>query len=215
MSNADAQGTYVILNQTYRELLPLVRPDWPRRYWLLFLINPAMVAFIYLAYAMDWQWALSKYYQEQLAAYLLMPLVVLGWGAGLAIRRTALHGIVLILATTMLCREIHFVGTHKGIYVAAVVIAVWAFLWRKRLAQPLNRGRIKPLLLATIFAYAVSIILSRRVFRGVLPLENELHISMEEFMENAAHTLFFITALVALLTGSGSRDGGAGDHHLN
>ena len=102
-----------------------------------------------------------------------------------------------MLAVALLCREIHFAGTHHGIYVALAAISLWAWYWRERLSVPFNRGPLRPLLLSSFAVYIFSQLIARRIFRGILPDEARLHIPLEEVAENVGHLVLLATALVS------------------
>lgn len=106
------------------------------------------------------------------------------------------------LAVAFLCREIHFAGTDKGVYVAVVLIAAWCFLRRENLFKELReRPRLKMMLLTTGTTYFFALLVQRRAFKKILPesykyLEKWIHIPLEEVSENAAHLCFLICAIV-------------------
>jgi len=106
------------------------------------------------------------------------------------------------LAVAFLCREIHFTGTDKGVYVAAVLIAGWCFTRREVLLKELNdMPRLKLMLFTTGTTYLFALLVQRRAFKKVLPeaykyLEKWIHIPLEEVSENAAHLCFLICAVI-------------------
>jgi len=50
---------------------------------------------------------------------------------------------------------------------------------------------------ATMAVYFLSVLISRRVFRHILPCEKELHIPLEEVMETMAHLMMLGTSILA------------------
>jgi len=106
-----------------------------------------------------------------------------------------LYWIVAVLGAALTCREIHFAGTSRGLYVALAVLAGWAVAWRGRLYGPLGDWRHTSWLLATLAGYFLSQLVARRAFKFI-PGEHAIHRSLEECAETAAHAMFIVTALV-------------------
>ncbi len=101
-------------------------------------------------------------------------------------------------------REIHFQVLDPAIYGALIVLLVWAAFWRRRLLAGADPGRLWIWLVSTGWAYLFSQLVARRVFRGV-PLENTLHIAIEELVENCAHAMLLVTAFADRFDRSGER----------
>jgi hypothetical protein len=117
--------------------------------------------------------------------------------AGKALRTgNRLYILLAALAAALTCREIHFAGTSRGVYVALGVLALWATLWHRRLHRPLRNWRHTSWLLATFAAYFLSQLIARRAFRFV-PGEHAIHRSLEEGAETVAHLTFIVTACLA------------------
>jgi hypothetical protein len=110
--------------------------------------------------------------------------------------RSPLLVLLAALSIALTCREMHFAGTSKGIYIALGVLALWTVLWRKRLHRPLRNWRHTSWLIATCWAYVLSQLIARRAFRFV-PGEHEIHRSLEEVAETIAHLMLIWTALLA------------------
>ncbi len=104
--------------------------------------------------------------------------------------------ILLALSSAFLCREIHFVGTHSGVYVAVSLILIWCVVWNKRLlAEFASSTALRLVTFGTAFTYALAIFIQRRALKSIVPdsmraLEKKLHISLEEVTENTAHLFF-------------------------
>jgi len=113
--------------------------------------------------------------------------------------RSPLHVILTVLAAAFLCREIHFVGTSNGLYVALVVLVVWAWHWREHLIPATAAGQLRPWLCASACTYLLAQLVARRVFRG-MPLEETLQDPgwLEEAVETMAHVVLLITAFADL-----------------
>ena len=105
--------------------------------------------------------------------------------------------LLAILALAFMCREIHFPGTHQGVYVAVAGLTVWAAAWGRSLWAELKADPVRARWLAmTVWAYAVTILVQRRALR-FLPGEDRLHIPMEELGENVAHVFLLVLAVIA------------------
>ena len=155
------------------------------------------MGFVYVASSAEWTYVLRKGVLERAAIWLMVMAFVVWLNAALR-ARTALHVIMTALAFVFLCREIHFAGTSTGVYVGVVAVGVWAFAWRERLREPLDRGQVWPWLTATAWTYVLSQLVARRVFR-FLPMEDPLHVPLEETVETVAHTMLVVTAFADLM----------------
>jgi hypothetical protein len=116
--------------------------------------------------------------------------------------RTSLDIVLLALSASFLCREIHFVGTHQGIYVAIAVIGVWTWLWRDKLLEEVDgKKQLKVTMFCMCWSYFVAIVIQRRVFKEkrlpLLPNEELLHVPLEEVTENFSHAAFLLVGLVS------------------
>jgi len=111
--------------------------------------------------------------------------------------------LLLALAVAFLCREIHFQGTSKGVYVAVGIIGAWAWIWRDSILDAMEgKTTLKTVIAGMIWSYFISIIIQRRVFKHV-PLgaefhrfEQSVHVALEEVTENVAHSMFLLVALL-------------------
>jgi hypothetical protein len=128
------------------------------------------------------------------------PYLVATAGLLMALRwlvtRKRLYLVLAALGLAFTLREIHWDWTHKAIYVMLVMLGVWAGLWRRSLRENLKSDRRQAIwTLAAATTYVFSVIISRRVFRG-LPTEAQMHRSWEELAETCAHLIFIFAALV-------------------
>jgi len=162
--------------------------------WTPLLLPLLGVGAVYLAHAVGADHLIAKRPNEY-AALGLLALAVLVCLLRLAVRRDRFGLVMTAFTASLLCREIHFAGTHKGIYVAAVAIGVWVAVWRKSLL-PVVKGTAKGRwLVIAAWAYLFAVLIQRRAFR-FLPLERRLHVQMEEVCENIAHTLLLLACLL-------------------
>ncbi len=166
-------------------------------------MGPAIMGFNYFAKAQGLDWYLNKPPHE-VAAVCLTSIALLchavRWRSG----HNPVHQWLTFLALAFLCREIHFAGTGKGVYIALVVLLIWGWRSRKQLIEGAAQGRLGQWVLATGWTYFLSQFIARRVFRHLyLPNEDGMHIMLEEAVENMAHIVLITTAFADRFGASG------------
>lgn len=162
----------------------------------IYLPGIAGILLVYLADAKKWEQVLSKPNHETLAI-ILMSLTTVIMIIGIFRDKGILIKIFLALAVSFLCREIHFAGTGKGIYIALVIIIAWSCIRREEVLKDLKgRAFLHACLLGTAFSYFLSQTIARRVWRDIFPFEDKVHVPLEEMTENVAHIFLLITALI-------------------
>jgi len=162
--------------------------------WWPVLVPPLAVPAVYAAHALGWDHLIAKAPQE-IAALVLMPVAAIVFAVRWAAGRRPLHLVLAALSIAFLCREIHFPGTEKGVYVAVGLIGVWAFLWRRRLLGSLLGRPAGRWLIVVMWSYFLALLVQRRAFR-FLPDEQALHVQFEELLENVSHLLLVVLGLV-------------------
>ncbi|HEV55871.1 MAG TPA: hypothetical protein ENN87_00020 [Phycisphaerales bacterium] len=165
--------------------------------WWPLLIGPLAMGVVYVA---DWaghESLVSRQTNESLALVLLsIPLVLFLLRAKML--RSEMHLFMGLLCLAFFCREWHFAGTSKGIYVALALLGLWAVKRKAVLEAALGWGRLRMWLFATAMTYLLSQLIARRVFRYVgLPREADLHVLLEETVETAAHLMMIVAAVAA------------------
>jgi hypothetical protein len=181
----------------------MVRPPTLRRrllscfVWGSLLVWPA---FLILAYAgfFAHSFVVRKGFNEILAP-IVLGLAGLVFVARWRQERQPLMLILSVLDVALFCRELHFAGTTKGIYVALALIAVWAMLWWRNIATDLEESDTTGVLLFALMTYALSQAVARRAFRGILPLEAQSDLfrtGLEELLENVAHLSMLLVAVL-------------------
>ena len=107
-----------------------------------------------------------------------MPLLLISvFGYGLLIWRKYNKFLLamFVLCLDLFCREWHFAGTSKGVYVVAAFVGGWIVYHRRQVAVLIRNTPIEIWLWATFLCYTMSILISRRIFSekhlGWLPKE--------------------------------------------
>ena len=170
-------------------------------YWWPFLLGPCAMAACYLTFPADYTREAFKPTFEVVALALASTAVGLGI-VRLAWQRTEYHLLILLLAASILLREIHWDWTTKFVYIAVAVLAAWGWFWRKRVDRFLNPNpSVRCWLIATAFTYVLSQAIARRGFRDILPEEELYYGDTEELVENLAHAML----IVCIVAGSWKR----------
>lgn len=169
------------------------------RYWP-FLFGPAAIVYVYLTKSLG----LDEWCSRRINEVLALPLVgisVFSFGMLAYKTRNELCIAMTFLCAAFFCREWHFMGASEGAYVAIAVFVVWFLIRRKHIDKLINGRPIKIWLLAAASCFLLSQIIARRVFAarhlGMLPYEEQYHISLEETLETAGHVLVIFASLFA------------------
>jgi hypothetical protein len=169
-------------------LVPRLSDLWP------VLLGPAAILLAYLSLEPGWEWLKIKHRHEWLAL-VLTPIALVLFSSTAYRTRDPLQLVATGFSATFLMREIHAYGTHNLTYVAVAACAIWAWLWRERLLEPLQRGSTRRWLYSSFLVYFLSQLMDRRGLR-ILPNEHAIHVAAEEMLENAGHVLWITTAVV-------------------
>lgn len=159
-------------------------------------LAPVTMIVVYVSHRMGGEWIHKKNWFE------IAALILLGFSTLVFLLRTWLtRQEFLALATGLnvafFCREWHFPGTSKGVYVALVILGIWAFKRRQRLQPAWSLPVVRIWTIVTLFTYGFSQAIARRLFRELgVPCEAQLHVPWEETVEVLAHTLMVITSLI-------------------
>jgi hypothetical protein len=110
---------------------------------------------------------------------------------------------------TLLCREIHFVGTSEGVYVSLVLLGLLAVRFHDRLEGYLAQPFVVNALAMGFFCYVITNTTDQRWWKARsswpgIPGEEVFHVPLEETMEVVGH-LFFIAAILLARRQSGPR----------
>ena len=129
-------------------------------------------------------------------ALIILPIAFISFLSCTLIHRRPHHLIFSVLTVSLFFREWHFPGTGPSIYIALVVIGIWVYLWRSKLAGTMS-GKLKPWIIGTMATYILSQLIARRFFRSLhLPFEKQLHVPLEEVVETTAHLILLGISLL-------------------
>lgn len=179
---------------TASAIIQLFRRRRAVEYWPL-LLAPVVLGGVFVVRSFHLTHLLNKVILEQMAV-VLTSLAAVGFGLRYREQRRTVDLLLTLLAIAFTCREIHFAGSGVGIYVALVVLIALGVRWREALIEELSFDRRLPWVLGAAWAYFLSQFVARRALRGILPLEEELHIPIEETLETAAHVMLLLVAVM-------------------
>ncbi|MHC4386304.1 MAG: hypothetical protein ACYSUG_04865 [Planctomycetota bacterium] len=167
---------------------------WPFTLWILPFI---------IVYALG-HWELQKWCGREVLEQIALPLVlvsVVSYGLLAWRRGNELAKVLFVLSVGFFCREWHFAGTSKGIYVLIAIVAGWSVYRRKRITALIKDTPVEIWLWAACLCYVLSQVIARRAFGSdhlnILPMEEQYNVEFEETMETLAHLMLAVTSLVA------------------
>jgi hypothetical protein len=147
---------------------------------------------------------------NELIALPLVLISVVGYGLLTWQRRNEFALVMFVLSLGFFCREWHFAGTSKGVYVVAAFVGIWFVCRRKSIGALIKNTPVEIWLWSAFLCYGMSQLIARRVFSekhlGLLPMEEHYHIPLEETMETMAHVMLAATCLVAWLQFGARKD---------
>ena len=168
-------------------------------YWP-FALGPVAMVVVYALYFTNSHSILGKNIQEPLHLGLISAALVVFLTAAIK-EKEMFRFLMSALCFSFLCREMHFVGTSLGVYIAIAIITIWAISKWKQVEPAIKQGKIKPWLYATGFTYILSQMIARRVLRSLhVPNEQQVHVILEEAIETVAHSMMVITAIITWRT---------------
>ena len=166
---------------------------------------PAIVGMVFVYWAENnAKYLILKEYHEILAICLMGIAVILFLVRSL-LYRLEIDYILLTMAVNFLCREIHFIGTDNAVVIVAAIVLVWVIYWKDRIWGNIENAKsVQIALVGTAFTYFLSILIARRVFSvdnlGLLPNEQDVHVALEEILENIAHLYLILTGVFAFFS---------------
>lgn len=175
----------------------------PHGIWC-FLPGILGVFFVYWAEANGHEALVQKKYHEQLAIVLMGAATVL-FLMRAVFCRMEIDCILSVMSINFLCREIHFVGTDNGVVIVAGLVLIWVLLRKNQIWTSIRHANLFQIsLVGTAFTYFFSILIARRVFSinhlALLPNEANVHVELEEVLENIAHLFLIFSGIVAFVS---------------
>ena len=175
----------------------------PRRtvasFWPFFLWGVPIIAVYTLGY-----WDLDRWCGREILEQAALPLVlisVVSYGLLAWRRGNEFAKLLLVLSLGIFCREWHFPGTSKGIYVLIVCVIGWGIYQRKKITALIKDTPVEIWIWAAGMCYVMSQLIARRAFGerhlNILPMEDLYHIPLEESVETMAHLILAVTSLFA------------------
>jgi hypothetical protein len=182
--------------------------------WLRLLLSPKGiwcffpgilgVFFVYWAEAQGYQALILKKYHEHIAIG-LMGVATLLFLMRAVFYRMEIDYILAVTSINFLCRELHFVGTDNAVVIVAGLVLIWILLRKNQIWSSIEQAKLFQVSLSgTVFTYFFSILIARRVFSidhfALLPNEANVHVALEEVLENIAHLFLIFSGIVAFFS---------------
>jgi hypothetical protein len=171
------------------------------RFWPA-LLGPMAILGVYLAEMFGQLQFFGRGTNESIAL-LLLAVPIIGFIVQAFIFRTEFQLFMSVLCAAFFCREWHFPGTSKGIYVTLAVLAFWAVTRKDKLETLVKNKPLDVWLWSTFWTYLLSQLIARRAFRSLhLPAEELMHVFLEESVETMAHFMMIVTCIIAWKKGA-------------
>ena len=159
------------------------------------------VFFVFWAEANGYQALILKENHEHIAIGLMGVATVL-FLMRAVFYRMEIDYILAVMSINFLCREIHFVGTDNAVVIVAGMVLIWVLIRKNQIWASIRQAKLFQIsLTGTAFTYFLSILISRRVFSidhlSLLPNEANVHVALEEVLENIAHLFLIFSGIVA------------------
>jgi hypothetical protein len=164
------------------------------------LLGPAVMMLVYVGQASGKLYYFSRGFNENIAL-ILVGVSLSGFLFQTLFFRSELSLFMTLLCGAFFCREWHFYGTSNGVYVALGFLGFWAYKRKDNFLRIIGGSYLKVWLFSTFWTYLLSQLIARRLFRYLyLPLEDNLHIYLEESLETTAHLMMIATCVICFLT---------------
>jgi len=206
-------------NRTCTELSTCLRQVFHIRNSWIFLPGLCALLLVYgTHYSNVVPWITGRNFNEKFAPWLVLTVFAVLLPKSI-LSRNPLAVFLAALACIFYIRELndtvfslfgaayHF-KSKKLVDCLLVGMALWAYLWRGKLVECLNRSpQLTVMLSGVLWTYLFSQLVARRIFKGVFPDEQLLHIALEETVETAAHLFFLWYAFFCCFRISNRRTG--------
>lgn len=172
-------------------------------HWWPFVLAPIAFIICAVSYLNGRDLWMQKPLQEPIAIIITFGALIVAL-LRLGLQRNRFYLLFTLLAACVVLREFHFEWTTKFIYAAVAVLGVWAFFWRDTLIPFLDSNSHRRCwLIATAWTYVFSQIIARKGLQRLCPegsgaeaLLDAIYTDTEEVVENVAHLMLLITALI-------------------
>lgn len=172
-------------------------------HWWPFLLAPLAITLCALSHLNDSELWMQKPVQEPIALMLTSYALIFAL-LKLGLHRNRFYLLFALLAASIVLRELHFEWTTKFIYGAVAALAVLTFVWRATVVPFFNANPHRRCwLIATAWTYVFSQIIARKGLQHLVPeasaaeaLFDGIYTDTEEVVENIAHLMLLITALI-------------------
>ncbi|NIA06738.1 MAG: hypothetical protein GWP14_03725 [Actinobacteria bacterium] len=170
--------------------------------WWPILLGFAAMGLVYVAAGFGRQELFSKSLNERLAP-ILLAISIAGFLLQAVVFRSQFHLLMAIVCAGLFCREWHFSGSSVIMYITLALFMFWAFRRKELFGRVFAKTTLKIWMIATLATYVLSQLIARRLFRHLhLPQEMQLHIHLEETVENTAHIMMIVVCILAWRVGS-------------
>jgi len=106
---------------------------------------------------------------------------------------------LLLLGIALLCRELHFYGTHRGFYIALILLVSWCAVKRVKFVHEIQSTGGARLLVGTMWMYSMAKVMDRD-YLYFMPKYDEWHDYVEESMESVGHIMILVMSVIILRT---------------
>jgi hypothetical protein len=169
-----------------------------------FLPGIVGVAFVYWAENNGYQALILKEHHERIAIGLMVVATMLFLGRAVCIRME-IDFILAVMSINFLCRELHFTGTDNAVVIVAGLVLIWILFHKTQIWASIKQAEFFQIsLTGTAFTYFLSLLVARRVFStsylALLPNEANMHVALEEVLENIAHLFLIFSGIAAVFS---------------
>ena len=179
------------VRRSFPDIVPYVRFCLGQIRLPMLIIPP--IAAVSLGIACYYQGAFVQKHVVEAAALIVLGAAMLVGGLQWAIKRDAFAGWVLGVTLALFCRELHFMGTSSGVYVALVFLALFAWFKYPWFADYLAHRRNLTLLAMAMFTYALSVSIDQHWWQFDVILN--MGTTLEECLEIVGHAFVLLLAL--------------------
>lgn len=138
---------------------------------------------------------------DEIGPFLIGSATAIYWFKTL-ITRNLTYVILLAFAACLFLRELHWMPMQEGATTIKDAIfpllggcVLWMIVWRKVIDGAARNFSHTLFFIPALVTYALGQAIEKRIFRGILPREADLHTFFEEAVECCAHSLILMAAI--------------------